>query len=101
VATSNSTLPPLLNGIEPMGVPTYIADVSAITSIKEVYQIKKECSYDPCVPKEFIWNGVSCTCTYNFNIPRITAMSVHFSFSDFIIQDLSVNYIFPYFVLEL
>lgn len=51
--------------------------VAAISSIKEVHRIKREWNFDPCVPKEFIWNGVSCTSN---SIPRITAMSVCFSF---------------------
>ncbi|XP_078149478.1 putative LRR receptor-like serine/threonine-protein kinase At1g05700 [Carex rostrata] len=80
VATSNSTLPPLLNGYElykiaPVGVPTYGADVAAINSIKHDHQIKKGWSGDPCLPKVFIWTGVNCT-SNSSNITRITALDL-------------------------
>jgi hypothetical protein len=80
VATSNSTLPPLLNAYElykiaPVGVPTYGVDVAAINSIKQDHQIKQGWSGDPCIPKEFTWTGVSCT-SNSSNITRITAMNL-------------------------
>ncbi|XP_078149608.1 putative LRR receptor-like serine/threonine-protein kinase At1g51880 isoform X2 [Carex rostrata] len=89
VATSNSTLPPLLNAYElykiaPVGVTgtTYSADdmlfllaVAAINSIKQDHQIKKGWSGDPCLPKEFIWTGVSCTSNLS-NIIRITSLNL-------------------------
>ncbi|KAF3325233.1 Cysteine-rich receptor-like protein kinase 25 [Carex littledalei] len=79
VATSSSTLPPLLNGYElykiaPVGVPTYGADVAAINSMKQAHQIRKGWSGDPCLPIVFIWTCVSCTS--NSNITRITALNL-------------------------
>ncbi|XP_078149484.1 senescence-induced receptor-like serine/threonine-protein kinase [Carex rostrata] len=83
VATSNSTLPPLLNGYElykiaPVGVPTYSEDVAAINTIKKDHQIKKGWSGDPCLPKEFIWSGVSCT-SNSSNISWIIGLNLSYS----------------------
>uniref|UniRef100_A0ACD5TEU1 Uncharacterized protein n=1 Tax=Avena sativa TaxID=4498 RepID=A0ACD5TEU1_AVESA len=67
-ATANSTLPPLLNAVEVFsvvptaGVPTAAQDVSAITAIRAKYQLlKKNWMGDPCVPKNFTWNGLGCS----------------------------------------
>lgn len=72
-ATPNSTLPPILNGLEifsvvpTTGVPTAAQDVSAITAIRGKYQLKKNWMGDPCVPKIFAWNGLGCS--YAVSIP--------------------------------
>ncbi|KAJ1692586.1 hypothetical protein LUZ63_009284 [Rhynchospora breviuscula] len=65
-ATSNATLPPLMNAIElyklvPVGVTTNDSDVAAIHSIMTDQQIKKGWSGDPCLPQEFKWTGIDCT----------------------------------------
>ncbi|KAJ3678959.1 hypothetical protein LUZ61_021123 [Rhynchospora tenuis] len=80
-ATSNSTLPPLLNAIEvyvvtpATGIPTYSGDVTAINNIKASYHVKKDWTGDPCVPSEFSWTGVTCT-SDSINIPRITSLNL-------------------------
>ncbi|KAM0843311.1 hypothetical protein ACQ4PT_057790 [Festuca glaucescens] len=72
-ATPNSTLPPILNGLEifsvvpTAGVPTAAQDVSAIMAIRGKYQLKKNWMGDPCVPKIFAWNGLGCS--YAVSIP--------------------------------
>ncbi|CAM0954479.1 unnamed protein product [Alopecurus aequalis] len=72
-ATANSTLPPILNGLEifsvvpTTGVPTAAQDVSAITAIRGKYQVKKNWMGDPCVPKNFAWSGLGCS--YAVSIP--------------------------------
>ncbi|KAJ3678968.1 hypothetical protein LUZ61_021132 [Rhynchospora tenuis] len=80
-ATSNSTLPPLLNAIEiyfiipATRIPTYKGDVTAINKIKANYKVNNGWSGDPCVPTEYSWTGVTCTSDSN-NIPRITLLDV-------------------------
>ncbi|XP_078149611.1 putative LRR receptor-like protein kinase At1g51890 [Carex rostrata] len=61
--------------IAPVGASTYSADVVAINNIKQGHQIKKGWSGDPCLPKEFIWTGVSCT-SNSSSITRITALNL-------------------------
>lgn len=34
--------------------------VDAIMAIKTQYQVKKNWTGDPCLPKEFIWTGLQC-----------------------------------------
>ncbi|KAJ4768681.1 Leucine-rich repeat protein kinase family protein [Rhynchospora pubera] len=77
VATSSSTLPPLLNAIElytvaPLWGPTDAGDVAAINRIKVFYNITKGWSGDPCLPTQFLWTGVDCST--NSNITRITGL---------------------------
>ncbi|KAJ4806872.1 Leucine-rich repeat protein kinase [Rhynchospora pubera] len=80
-ATSNSTLPPLLNAFElyivrpTNGIPTYSGDVAAINKIKTNYQVNKGWSGDPCVPTELSWSGVNCTSDFS-NIPRIASLNL-------------------------
>ncbi|XP_019702975.1 probable LRR receptor-like serine/threonine-protein kinase At1g05700 isoform X2 [Elaeis guineensis] len=65
-ATTDSTLPPILNAreiyaIRPLSnVTTDIRDVDAIMAIKVQYQVKKNWMGDPCSPKDYAWDGVSC-----------------------------------------
>ncbi|KAJ3707702.1 hypothetical protein LUZ61_011407 [Rhynchospora tenuis] len=75
-ASSNSTLPPLLNakelyGIESVPGPTYASDVTAINSIKDDYDIRLGWEADPCLP--YPWRGIVCDLDAN-NISRITQM---------------------------
>ncbi|XP_020189712.1 putative leucine-rich repeat receptor-like protein kinase At2g19210 [Aegilops tauschii subsp. strangulata] len=72
-ATTMSTLPPIINAIELFAViPTTIQgtdtqDVSAITAIKEIYQVHKNWMGDPCIPKALCWDGL--TCSYDVSKP--------------------------------
>ncbi|GJN15001.1 hypothetical protein PR202_gb01885 [Eleusine coracana subsp. coracana] len=80
-ATSDSTLPPIINAVEVFSVistanvATDPQDASAITGIKAKYQVKKNWMGDPCVPKILAWDGVSCN--YALSDPsKITAINL-------------------------
>uniref|UniRef100_A0A8R7PPI1 Uncharacterized protein n=1 Tax=Triticum urartu TaxID=4572 RepID=A0A8R7PPI1_TRIUA len=83
-ATTNSTLPPIINAIELFSViptttmSTDSKDVSAITAIKEMYQVQKNWMGDPCVPDTLVWDGL--TCSYAVSKPPIIS-NVNVSFS--------------------
>ncbi|KAJ1689501.1 hypothetical protein LUZ63_013656 [Rhynchospora breviuscula] len=83
-ATSNSTLPPILNAFElfvitpATGIPTYSGDVTTVNNIKANYHVKKDWSGDPCVPTKLSWTGVTCT-SDSSNIPRITTLNLSYS----------------------
>uniref|UniRef100_A0A0E0LZ14 Protein kinase domain-containing protein n=1 Tax=Oryza punctata TaxID=4537 RepID=A0A0E0LZ14_ORYPU len=72
-ATTNSTLPPIINALEifsvipTINVPTYAKDVSGITAIKKQYQVKENWMGDPCVPKTLAWDWL--TCSYAISSP--------------------------------
>ncbi|ESQ30279.1 hypothetical protein EUTSA_v10011223mg [Eutrema salsugineum] len=66
--TGNSTLPPLLNGIEVYSVKllpeqeTDIKEVDAMMNIKSGYGVNKiDWEGDPCVPRAYRWSGVNCS----------------------------------------
>lgn len=49
--------------------------VDAIKSVKTEYRVKKNWQGDPCVPIEYMWDGLNCT--YNQDdLPRITSLYV-------------------------
>ncbi|XP_044946008.1 receptor-like protein kinase At3g21340 [Hordeum vulgare subsp. vulgare] len=83
-ATAESTLPPIINAIELFAViatttlGTDEQDVSAITAIKEMYQVHKNWMGDPCVPKALNWDGL--TCSYDVSKPPIIT-NVNMSFN--------------------
>ncbi|TVU49664.1 hypothetical protein EJB05_00988, partial [Eragrostis curvula] len=66
VATPDSTLPPILNALEiysvkPMTeVATNDADAKAMMTIR-TYAQKKNWMGDPCAPKAFAWDGLTCS----------------------------------------
>ncbi|XP_042383343.1 probable LRR receptor-like serine/threonine-protein kinase At1g51810 isoform X2 [Zingiber officinale] len=70
-----SQLPPILNALEVFtpiyhtNVPTDSGDVDAITTIMGRYQLEKNWIGDPCAPKEYAWDGLSCS--YNSNSTNI------------------------------
>ncbi|XP_025809832.1 putative leucine-rich repeat receptor-like protein kinase At2g19210 isoform X4 [Panicum hallii] len=83
-ATANSTLPPIINAVElftlisSANVGTDSQDVSAITTIKTKYLVKKNWMGDPCVPRTYGWDGL--TCSYAISDPaRITGVNMSFS----------------------
>ncbi|PNT72056.1 hypothetical protein BRADI_2g38948v3 [Brachypodium distachyon] len=80
-ATSNSTLPPILNAVEVFSVipttniGTDSQDASASMSIKAKYQVQKNWMGDPCLPKNMAWDRL--TCSYAIDNPsRITSMDL-------------------------
>ncbi|KAL6851760.1 hypothetical protein ACP4OV_020324 [Aristida adscensionis] len=83
-ATANSTLPPIINALEVFtvipttNVGTDSQDVSAIMAIKTKYRVKKNWMGDPCVPKTFVWDGLTCSYAIS-SPPRITGVNVSFS----------------------
>ncbi|WVZ90829.1 hypothetical protein U9M48_037089 [Paspalum notatum var. saurae] len=66
VATSDATLPPILNAFEmyselPMTeLATDDADAKAMMTICTKYALKKNWMGDPCAPKAFAWDGLNC-----------------------------------------
>ncbi|KAI5004738.1 hypothetical protein ZWY2020_031981 [Hordeum vulgare] len=52
--------------------------ISAITAIKEMYQVHKNWMGDPCVPKALGWDGL--TCSYDVSKPpAITSVNMSFN----------------------
>lgn len=45
----------------------FLLTVSAITAIKEIYQVHKNWMGDPCIPKALCWDGL--TCSYDVSKP--------------------------------
>ncbi|KAK6926881.1 Malectin-like domain [Dillenia turbinata] len=77
-ATSDSTLPPLISGLELFTISdplsnstTNMTDVEGLASLQEGFPVLKEWSGDPCLPAEYPWDWVSCT---NETTPRITSL---------------------------
>ncbi|CAL4894506.1 unnamed protein product [Urochloa decumbens] len=78
-ATANSTLPPLINAIE---VYSVISTTNVVTdssdAIKAKYRVKKNWAGDPCGPKAFAWDGLSCSYALSSH-SRITSVNISFS----------------------
>ncbi|CAL9222846.1 unnamed protein product [Arabidopsis halleri] len=81
--TPKSTLPPLMNAIEIFSViqfpqsETYTDDVIAIKNIQSTYQLSRiSWQGDPCVPKQFSWNGVTCNVIDISTPPRIIILDL-------------------------
>ncbi|XP_019094340.1 PREDICTED: probable LRR receptor-like serine/threonine-protein kinase At1g51860 [Camelina sativa] len=81
--TKNSTLPPLINGLEVYTVVqnllpgTYQDEVSAMMNIKKTYGLSKKISWqgDPCSPKIYRWEGVNCNYLASGQ-PMITSLNL-------------------------
>ncbi|XP_006358236.2 putative leucine-rich repeat receptor-like protein kinase At2g19210 [Solanum tuberosum] len=64
--TNNSTLPPLINALEVYAAKRFFKvhtdenDVDAIMDIKKTYDVKKNWQGDPCLPKDYTWEGLRC-----------------------------------------
>ncbi|KAL0719035.1 hypothetical protein Bca4012_068359 [Brassica carinata] len=81
--TSNSTLPPLMNAFEIYTViefpqlETNQDDVLAIKSIQNTYDLKRiNWQGDPCVPKEFLWDGLNCDKSETSMPPIVTFLNL-------------------------
>ncbi|CAN8311361.1 unnamed protein product [Cochlearia groenlandica] len=81
VSTPKSTLPPIINAME-----VYIEngfsqcltsqeDDDAVTSIKKIYEVKRNWQGDPCLPNNYIWEGINCSYT-SLTTPRITLLNL-------------------------
>ncbi|XP_072959126.1 probable LRR receptor-like serine/threonine-protein kinase At1g05700 [Typha angustifolia] len=81
VATDNSTLPPVINAVEVYRVlyttvnSSDSGDVTAMTTIKDEYQVKRNWMGDPCVPKVYAWDGLNCSYSIS-SPPRITTLNL-------------------------
>ncbi|CAH8386363.1 unnamed protein product [Eruca vesicaria subsp. sativa] len=83
IRTDKSTRPPLLNAWEVYTViqfpqsETDESDVGAIKSITAIYALSRiNWQGDPCVPRQFRWDGLNCSNTDLFLPPRITALNL-------------------------
>ncbi|KAL1197435.1 Receptor-like protein kinase [Cardamine amara subsp. amara] len=81
--TPNSTLPPLMNALEVFTVidfpqlETNQDDVVAIKSIQNTYGLKRiSWQGDPCVPKQFLWDGLNCNDLENSTSPIVTSLNL-------------------------
>uniref|UniRef100_A0A0A0LFV5 non-specific serine/threonine protein kinase n=1 Tax=Cucumis sativus TaxID=3659 RepID=A0A0A0LFV5_CUCSA len=81
VRTPNSTHPPLLNAIEIYQVidfpqsSTDEKDVESILDIKAVYGVGRNWEGDPCMPRQFIWQGLNCS-SVDSQPPRVTSLDL-------------------------
>ncbi|XBJ26818.1 hypothetical protein VPH35_004170 [Triticum aestivum] len=80
-ATAISTLPPIINAVEVFlvlpttGTATATQDVSALTAIRAKYRVKKNWMGDPCVPRKFVWDGLSCSYAVS-SPPTVTGLNL-------------------------
>ncbi|KAF0887600.1 hypothetical protein E2562_002317 [Oryza meyeriana var. granulata] len=81
VATPDSTLPPIVNGLEIYTVQTMpelatnYRDAKAMMAIRDTYELKKNMMGDPCAPKAFAWVGLNCSYSSS-DTARITALNL-------------------------
>ncbi|KAJ0007269.1 hypothetical protein Pint_30159 [Pistacia integerrima] len=97
IKTGNSTLPPMLNAFEVYAVkefPQLLTDqedamfqflffiyayvqllVNAVTKIKSMYGVNKSWQGDPCVPKDYLWQGLNCSYD-DYSPPRIISLNL-------------------------
>ncbi|KAF8094797.1 hypothetical protein N665_0352s0008 [Sinapis alba] len=81
--TSRSTLPPLINALEIYTSILFLQsetdenDVAAINNIEENYGLSRiNWQGDPCVPRQFLWDGLNCSNTDMSIPPRITSLNL-------------------------
>ncbi|XP_010545646.1 PREDICTED: probable LRR receptor-like serine/threonine-protein kinase At1g51880 [Tarenaya hassleriana] len=97
VQTQNSTLPPLINAMEVYFAnklpesPTDQNDLVAIMNIKSAYRIKKSnWQGDPCMPRAYSWDGITCSYDNGTVSPRIVALNLSSSgLAGVIVPDIS------------
>ncbi|XP_060672566.1 LRR receptor-like serine/threonine-protein kinase IOS1 [Ziziphus jujuba] len=81
VQLDNSTLPPILNGLEVYTLidfsqsETEKDDVDAITNIKSTYGVNKNWQGDPCAPVSYVWAGLNCSYR-GLDPPRIISLNL-------------------------
>ncbi|XP_020423107.1 uncharacterized protein At1g24485 [Prunus persica] len=77
VATSDSTLPPLINAMEvyyvsgPITDGTDSKDVAGLATLQDKFSTLQEWTGDPCLPSPFTWDWVNCSAD---DTPRVTAL---------------------------
>ncbi|KAK8679067.1 hypothetical protein V6N13_144538 [Hibiscus sabdariffa] len=76
-ATSDSTLPPLINALEVFTVSddltdgTNSADVEGLVSLQRQFDVLGDWGGDPCLPSPYSWDWINCT---SDSTPRVTAL---------------------------
>ncbi|XP_023912841.2 putative leucine-rich repeat receptor-like serine/threonine-protein kinase At2g19230 isoform X2 [Quercus suber] len=80
IAAEGSKFPPILNAVEIFvskelpNKTTAIQDVEAIVEIKKLYKLTRNWQGDPCVPREYSWDGLHCS--YIYTIPSIISVNL-------------------------
>uniref|UniRef100_A0A0E0C9A7 non-specific serine/threonine protein kinase n=1 Tax=Oryza meridionalis TaxID=40149 RepID=A0A0E0C9A7_9ORYZ len=80
--TPDSQLPPLINAYEVYSrvqvenFTTASSDVDSMKTIKEKYMVIKNWNGDPCSPREYVWNGLTCTYPNGGQNPRIIEINL-------------------------
>ncbi|CAA7034837.1 unnamed protein product [Microthlaspi erraticum] len=81
--TSRSTLPPVLSAVEVYTVMdnpqlgTNGSDVTGITDVQRTYDLTRlSWQGDPCVPKQFLWEGLTCNHSDNSTPPTIISLDL-------------------------
>ncbi|CBI16211.3 unnamed protein product, partial [Vitis vinifera] len=80
VATSDSTLPPLINALEIFSISNELTDgtdsndVEQLASLQVLYPILGQWGGDPCLPSPFTWDWVNCSSDAT---PRVTALKLY------------------------
>ncbi|KAF8089129.1 hypothetical protein N665_0517s0016 [Sinapis alba] len=81
--TSKSTLPPLLNAMEAFTVidfpqmETNGDEVFGIQNVQDIYGLNRiSWQGDPCVPKQFLWDGINCNISDTSTPPIITSLDL-------------------------
>uniref|UniRef100_A0ACD5W098 Uncharacterized protein n=1 Tax=Avena sativa TaxID=4498 RepID=A0ACD5W098_AVESA len=81
--TRNSTLPPLINAAELYSLvrmdnlTTNSDDVNYMTEVKKHYNLRPiNWNGDPCSPREYSWEGLTCDYTKSNQNPRIVSVNL-------------------------
>uniref|UniRef100_A0A7N2KXY8 non-specific serine/threonine protein kinase n=1 Tax=Quercus lobata TaxID=97700 RepID=A0A7N2KXY8_QUELO len=78
-AAKGTKRPPFLNALEffqSIELPnktSSIDDVEAIMDIKKMYNVTRNWQGDPCVPSEYLWDGLNCNDNHH---PRIISLNL-------------------------
>ncbi|XP_028062811.1 uncharacterized protein At1g24485-like [Camellia sinensis] len=77
VATSDSTLPPIINAMEvfyisdPLTHGTNSIDVGGLGSLQKNFDVLQEWGGDPCLPAPYSWDWINCS---SDAVPRVTSL---------------------------
>ncbi|KAF7843440.1 LRR receptor-like serine/threonine-protein kinase IOS1 [Senna tora] len=80
--TNKSTLPPILNAVEIYILrnlsqhETNKREYDAMKNIKSIYRIKRNWQGDPCLPKDYMWEGLNCSNVDGSGSPIITSLNL-------------------------
>ncbi|KAK4590905.1 hypothetical protein RGQ29_021198 [Quercus rubra] len=97
--TETSTLPPILNAIEIytlkqlLQAQTDQEGVDAIKNIESMYRIKRNWQGDPCAPKDYSWDGLSCSYYNAFDSPSFISFGLTGNIAPFISNLTMIQYL--------